>query len=75
MEYVCQLWCPYRVRDIQELEQVQRIFTRKITANKELSYWDRLKELEMYSLQSRRERYCMIYTWKILEGVVPSPST
>ena len=73
MEYVCQLWWPYRVRDIQDLEQVKRVFTRKIIANK-LSNWDRLKELGMYSLQ-RRDRYYMIYTWKILEGVVSSLST
>ena len=26
----------------------------------------------MYSLQRRRERYRIIYTWKILEGLVPN---
>ena len=73
MEYACQLCCPYRIKDIQKLEQVQRVFTRKIT-NESLRYWDRFKMLGMYSLQRRRECYCIIYTWKIMEGMVPCPS-
>ena len=52
MEYVCQLWCPHKIKDIQKLEQVQRVFTRKVT-DKSLSYWDRLKDLGLYSLQRR----------------------
>ena len=30
MDYSCHLWCPYKVKDIEELEQVQKIFTRKL---------------------------------------------
>ncbi|MPC13244.1 hypothetical protein E2C01_005968 [Portunus trituberculatus] len=30
-----------------------------------LNYWERLKELRLYSLQ-RRERYLVMYVWKIL---------
>lgn len=51
------------------------VFTRKINADMELSYWDRLKELWMASIQRRREKCCIIYTRKILEGVLPGPST
>ena len=29
----------------------------------------------MYSLQRRRERYLIIYTWKVLEGLVPNLSS
>ncbi|WP_347046854.1 hypothetical protein, partial [Escherichia coli] len=39
---------------------------------KQLSYWERLKELRLYSLERRRERYAVIYVWKILEGLVPN---
>ena len=34
---------------------------------------ERLRKLKIYSLQRRRVRYYIIYTWKILEGIVPSP--
>ena len=36
----------------------------------QLSYWDQLKKLEMYSQERRRERYIIIYVWRILEGQV-----
>ena len=39
-----------------------------------MDYWDRLKHYRLYSLERRRERYCIIYIWKILEGLVPNPN-
>jgi len=37
-----------------------------------LSYWEQLKHLRMYSLERRRERYRIIYVWRVLEGQVPN---
>ena len=37
-----------------------------------LEYSERLVSLKFYSLQRRRERYCIIYVWKIIEGLVPN---
>ena len=37
-----------------------------------LSYWDRLKRLDLYSLQRRRKRYIVILVWKIYYGVIPN---
>ena len=39
---------------------------------KGLSYPERLTVLKLYSFQRRRERYIIIYVWKILEGLVPN---
>ena len=39
---------------------------------KELDYWERLSELQLYSLERRRERYMVIYVWKIVRGLVPN---
>ena len=36
------------------------------------SYQERLSNLKIYSLQRRRERYIIIYVWKILENFVPN---
>ena len=30
--------------------------------------------MKVYSLERRRERYCIIYIWKILENLVPNPN-
>ena len=47
------------------------IYTKHITGMHDLSY-ERLKALKLYSLQRRREKYCIIYVWKVLEGLVPN---
>ena len=48
------------------LESVQRRFTSKINGVEHLSYWDRLRSLNLMSLQRRRERFLIIYLWKII---------
>ena len=72
MEYCSQLWCPLKKGEIQALEMVQRTFIRKISGMNDLSYWEQLKKLNLYSLERRRERYRIIYIWKILEQRVPN---
>ncbi|XP_076058789.1 uncharacterized protein LOC143035751 [Oratosquilla oratoria] len=72
LEYCCQLWSPQKVSEIMEIEGPQRTFTNKIHGLQELNYWERLKELQLFSLQRRRERYIIIYVWKVLEKKVPN---
>ena len=72
LEYCCPVWNPTKIGDIQKLETVQRFFTRKISGCKDLDYWDRLKKLKMLSLQRRRERYCIVHIWKILNEQAPN---
>ena len=74
LEYCSQLWCPIAKGDIQKLELIQRNFVRKINFNSHFDYWEILSILNMYSLQRRRERYRIIYTWKIIEHLVPNVS-
>ena len=35
-----------------------------------LNYWDKLQELHLYSQERRRERYQVIFLWKISQGMV-----
>ena len=74
LEYCSQLWCPTKKGDILKLEDVQRCFVRKICFydNGNINYWERLSELGLYSLQRRRERYRILYTWQIIENLVPN---
>ena len=71
LEYCSQLWSPTTKGNIQMLEMVQRSFIRKIDEMRHLDYWTQLKKLRLYSLERRRERYMIIYTWRMLEGQVP----
>ena len=75
LDYCSQLWSPSNKGLIQQIESIQQSFTRKIAiGNLTNNYWDRLSHLKLYSLQRRRERYAIIYVWKILEGHVPNIS-
>jgi ribonuclease P/MRP protein subunit RPP40 len=75
LDYCSQLWSPLKKGDIQMIEAVQKSFTRKISSNGKQDYWDRLRSLHLYSLERRRERYRIIYVWKMLENMVPNLTT
>ena len=72
LDYSSQLWCPQSKGDIKMIEDVQRAFTRKILLHGGENYWERLRSLRLYSLERRRERYRILYVWKILENLVPN---
>ena len=72
LDYGSQLWSPYKVKDISLLESVQRAFTKHIKGMHTYSYADRLSIFKLYSLHRRRDRYTIIYIWKILESIVPN---
>ena len=75
LDYCSQLWSPQNKGDIQMIEDIQKSFTRKIFLHGREDYWDRLQSLRLYSLERRRERYRIIYVWKMLENMVPNLTT
>ena len=72
LDYCSQLWSPHKTGDIQVIEMLQKAFISKIAGLQDLNYWEQLQELKMYSLERRRERYSIIYAWRVLEGQVPN---
>lgn len=72
IDYCSQLWAPCRLNEKMQIESLQRAFTRQVLGMKEFTYWERLKQLNIYSQERRMERYRIIYTWKALEGFVPN---
>ena len=72
LDYCSQIWSPSKKGDIKALEMVQKCFVRKIAGLHHMDYWTQLKHLRLYSQERRRERYRIIYTWKIIEGHVPN---
>ena len=65
------IWNPADIASIQAIESVQQIFTKRVSGFQRLSYYDRLKGLQLQSLQRRRERYIIIYMWKIRHSLSP----
>lgn len=72
LEYCCPLWNPQDNKNIQILENIQKNFLRKIPSLNHLSYWEKLKKLRLQSLQRRRERYCIVHMWKIINNLAPN---
>ena len=71
LEYASQLWSSYLLKHVYLIEKVQRAFTKHISGMCFLSYSKRLELLKLYS-QRRRDIYCIIYVWKVIEGLVPN---
>ena len=72
IDYCSQLYFPTQSKDIENLENLFKKYSKKIPEVSQMDYWSRLKHLKMYSQQRRAERYKIIYTWKVLEGLVPN---
>ena len=68
LEYAAAVWSPYKIGDIESIENVQRRATKLIPSLKNLEYPERLKKLKMPTLKYRRLRGDMIETFKILSG-------
>ena len=71
LDYCSQLWCPISIGQIKQIEEIQKAFTRKIRSGQSENYWLRLKTYRLYSQERRRERYRILYLWKIREKIVP----
>ena len=72
VDYCSQLYFPHISSQMQKIEKLQQVFTKKIPEVSQLNYWERLKTLKLYSQQRRMERYRILYAWKILEGISPN---
>ena len=54
LQYNRHVWSPTSKNEIRRIEAVQRRFTKRITGMSSLSYYSRLKELHLESLELRR---------------------
>ena len=68
LEHCIQAWRPYRKKDIDILERVQRRATKMIQKLRNISYEMRLKECGLTTLETRRLRGDHIGVFKILNG-------
>ena len=69
LDYCIQAWRPYLIKDITKLEKVQRRATRMVEGLKDLSYEERLKRLNLTTLETRRIRADMLEVYKIFHGM------
>ena len=73
IDYSSIIWNPHTFQDIATLESVQRNYTSKLEGMSDMNYYQRLKSLKLYSSERRRDRYSILYIFKIIHGKVPNP--
>lgn len=70
LEYNTPIWSPYMIKDIHQVESVQRYFTRRIPGFRNLTYKERIRRLGLETLQLRRIKFDLMEVYKILNGLV-----
>jgi hypothetical protein len=69
LEYGVRAWMPYYKQDVERLEAVQHRATKMILGMNGLTYEERLKALNMYSMKRRYLRGDMIEVYKMFSGL------
>lgn len=68
LEYGSTIWNLGYLGDLRSLERVQKRWTREIRGLESLPYSERLRCLDLFSIQGRLLRADMILVWKIFSG-------
>ena len=69
LEYVSSVWDPYKTKDVEATENVQRRATTMLPDMKDLTYEKLLRKLKLPSLRYRHLKGDMIETFKIVTGI------
>src|SRR5215469_2562876 len=72
LEYAVRLWSPFLEKDIAKIEKIQNRATKMIPELRGKSYAQRLKHLDIHSLETRRLRGKLIEVFKILTNLIMS---
>jgi hypothetical protein len=67
LEFSTPVWAPTSQQDIRSIENVQIQAVNMISGLRAVGYTEKLKELGLLSLETRRTRYDLIQTYKTLE--------
>ena len=70
LEYCTQIWNPYLIGEIIEIEKVQKYYTKRLPGMKSLNYNDRLQRLKLESLELRRLKADLMMYYKIVHEIV-----
>jgi len=70
LQYASCTWSPHHILKIQQVENVQRKFAKRLPGYASLCYTKRLSRLDLDSLEMRRLRHHLLYTYTIVFNLV-----
>ncbi len=73
LEFSTASWSPHYVKDRVQLERIQRRFTRMIPELKEMTYEKRLAQLDLWTLEERRNRADLLEVFQMHKGLTRIP--
>ena len=73
LEYANIIWCPFLKRQSVQIEKVQRRATKLLNECKNMTYYERLRYLNLHSLKGRRLRGDLIQAYTIFNGIDDVP--
>jgi len=68
LEYCVSAWSPHYLKDKELIERVQHRFTRMFKDLRRRNYDERLKSLNLWTLEERRNRQDLIGVFKMYKG-------
>lgn len=68
LEYCSTIWSPFTAANINKIEAVQRNFTKRVSKLSDCSYHDRLYNLKVELLETRRLKCDLITLFKFIHG-------
>ena len=68
LEFAVPAWSPWSIADKQVLEKVQERAIKMVSGLSNRNYSERLCELNLLTLESRRVQYDLVQTFKIIRG-------
>lgn len=68
LEYASPVWSPWKRKDIDSIEHIQRRFTKLVAGTDGLTYEQRLVKLDLPTLAFRRHREQLIQVYKLLNN-------
>ena len=69
LEYAAVVWSPHLKKDVKKLERIQKAATKMVPELRDKAYEERLREMNLLTLQDRRERGDLITMYKLVNGL------
>ena len=69
LEYAGVVWSPHKKKHTSKIERLQRMATKLVPDLMEMTYEERLRAMDLPTLEQRRERGDLIQVYKLLKGM------